>query len=111
MKAFERTKYLLLFGLYKSPSSFTYRWAMRRLNVSLQRMDIMQAAGQLALYHRIYGIEIRCKTLARLLGMSKSSLYLPTVSSSVRRFAFLVKEPSGRRNGIAILLNVHVIRA
>ena len=75
MNAYERTKYRLLFGLHKSPSSFTHRWVWRTLNKSLRRTDIIHGAQQLALYHRIYGIETNYKTLGQVLGMSKSTLY------------------------------------
>jgi hypothetical protein len=41
----------------------------------MRQSDITQAAQWLAIFHRTHGIEITYRSLARVLGMSKSALY------------------------------------
>jgi hypothetical protein len=65
----------LLYALFKPPTSFANRRVRRLAAATLQTIDIMQAARQLALYNKVYDIEIGHQTLAKVLGMSKSSLY------------------------------------
>jgi hypothetical protein len=58
-----------------SPVSEPDRKTLEKLLVDINRANIMQAAAYLALYHRRYSIPITYRTLARVLGVSKSSLY------------------------------------
>src|SRR5439155_7848077 len=57
------------------PRSLARTLALRVVNVSLKEADLTHAADQLAIYHRIYRVEISHKMLARVLGMSESALY------------------------------------
>lgn len=73
---YERTKGRLIAALFKPETSFAHQWIWRfLLSRSLRAIDIDHAAAHLALHHRIIGIEINYKTLARVLGMSKSAMY------------------------------------
>jgi hypothetical protein len=75
IRKFERTEFRLLYGLCKPKTSKQYRWAHRVLTRDLRENDIMQAAERLAIFHQTHGIEITYRSLARVLGMSKSSMY------------------------------------
>jgi len=58
-----------------SPPSEPDRNRLEKLLVDINRANIMQAAAYLALYHRRHSIPITYRTLARVLGISKTSLY------------------------------------
>jgi hypothetical protein len=58
-----------------SPVSESDRRNLEKLLMNIDRANIMQAAAYLALYHRRHNIPITYRTLARVLGISKSSLY------------------------------------
>ena len=58
-----------------SPPSELDRKTLEKLLVDINRANIMQAAAYLALYHRRHSIPITYRTLARVLGISKTSLY------------------------------------
>src|SRR5439155_7120330 len=73
--AFERTESRLLYGLCKPKTSNQYRWVHGILTKNLPEADIMRAAEHLAIFHQTHGIEITHRSLAQVLGMSKSSLY------------------------------------
>jgi hypothetical protein len=73
--AMDRTEARLVYGLCKSRQSKQYRLALRLLTMNLRESDILQAGARLGMFHRIFGIEITHLSLARVLGMSKSSLY------------------------------------
>jgi hypothetical protein len=75
VRAMDKTEARLIYGLCKSPKSRQYRWAYRVLAMNLRESDVLQAGARLAMFHRIFGIEITYLSLARVLGMSKSSLY------------------------------------
>src|SRR5205823_5276307 len=73
--AFEQTESELLYGLLKPPDSEQYQNAHRILTKDLREADIIRAAEHLAIFHHSHGIEITYASLARVLGMSKSSMY------------------------------------
>ena len=58
-----------------SPVSQSERKKLEKLLVDMNRANIMQAAAYLALYHRRHTVPITYRTLASVLGISKSSLY------------------------------------
>lgn len=58
-----------------SPVPESDRKTLEKLLVDINRANIMQAAAYLALFHRRHSIPITYRTLARVLGISKSSLY------------------------------------
>jgi AraC-like DNA-binding protein len=74
IKAFEqkRLKYL---RKWVSPSSPEDQQFIQKLLADINLANIREAAEYLALYHRRYDVPITYKTLARVLGISKSSLY------------------------------------
>ena len=84
IKEYNRTQQRLLYALFRPPTSYTHRWVKRMLDQSFSTIDIMQAALQLALYNKVYGIEIDHRTLARVLGISKTSLYRTYGRGAVR---------------------------
>ncbi len=73
--AFERTESRLSYGLCKPASSKQHRFTRHRLVRDLRESDIMYAAERLAVFNRTYGIEITYRSLAQVLGMSKSAMY------------------------------------
>jgi hypothetical protein len=73
--AFERTEFRLLYGLCKPTTSKQYRWAHGILTKNLPEADIMRAAEHLAIFHHSHGIKITYASLARVLRISKSSMY------------------------------------
>ena len=58
-----------------SPVSESDRKNLEKLLVNIDRVNVMQAAAYLALYHRRHSVPITHRTLARVLGISKRSLY------------------------------------
>jgi hypothetical protein len=75
IRAFEETEFALLYGLFERTTSTQYRRAHRVLDKNLREGDIMRAAEHLAIFHQTHEIEITYSSLARVLGMSKSSMY------------------------------------
>jgi hypothetical protein len=71
---YEQTLYRCLMALRRK-GSFARSLMLRLLNVSIRDADLHHAADQLALYHRLYRLDINCYTLAQVLGTSKSTLY------------------------------------
>lgn len=75
VQAYYRTQGRLLYAFFKPRKSYTRRWVKRLLSATFRKIDIMLAARQLAIYQKTYGVKIGHETLAKVLGMSKSSLY------------------------------------
>jgi AraC-like DNA-binding protein len=75
IRRFAHTEGLVVNGLFEPVESMQHKWARRVFSEDLRQTDIRQAAEQLAIYHRTYGIEITYRSLAQVLGMSKSALY------------------------------------
>jgi hypothetical protein len=75
VQAYYRTQGRLLYALFKPRKSYTKRWVRRLIRATFRKIDIMLAARQLAIYHKEYGVKIGHETLAKVLGISKSSLY------------------------------------
>ena len=84
IEAYYRTQRRLLFAWFRPRTSFTHRWVTRMADESIGMIDIMQAALQLSLYHKLYSIEIDPRNLSLTLGVSKSTLY--------RRYGPLIPE-------------------
>jgi hypothetical protein len=76
IKAYYRTQKRLLNAFLRPRTSYTYRWVRRMADANFGTIDIMQAGLQLGLFHKLYGIEIDYRNLSRILGISKSTLYL-----------------------------------
>ena len=74
IKAFEQ-KRLDYLRQWVSPSSPDDQHVIQKLLADINRANISEAAEYLALYHRQYDIPITHRMLARVLGISKSSLY------------------------------------
>ena len=74
IKAFEQ-KRLDYLRKWVSPSSLIDQQDIQKILADINRANIMEAAEYLALYHRRYEIPITHRILARVLGISKSSLY------------------------------------
>jgi len=75
IRRFANTEGLLVNGLFEPAESMQAKWARRVFSEDLRQSDITQAAEWLAIYHRAYGIEITYRSLAQVLGISKSALY------------------------------------
>jgi hypothetical protein len=73
-EAFERKRRKYL-RYWITPHSQRTKRMIQRFLGDLARTNIMEAASYLALYYRRYGIAVNHRTLARVLGVSKSSLY------------------------------------
>jgi hypothetical protein len=74
IKAFEQKRREWL-QKWVSPASPTDQEEIQKLFGDINRANIMEAAQYLAVYHRRYEIPITHRTLGRVLGISKSSLY------------------------------------
>ncbi len=74
-RAYYRTQRRLLTALFRPPTSLPFRWVKRMADVSIATIDVMQAALQLARYHRLHAIKIDHRNLSMVLGISKSTLY------------------------------------
>ncbi len=75
LQAYDRTQRKLLGALFRSPRSYSNRWVTRMAETSIETIDLMQAALQLALYSKLYEIKTSCRNLCMVLGISKSTLY------------------------------------